>query len=216
MFGLTIRNALHAAIGLAIVALVLHTWLLMGLIVPVVVSGSSMAPTLRGPARVFGCQSCGLDFATWLDDDSAEPVGLCPQCGRMSDSIVADRRGARLLVDRTAFAFRRPRRWEVVVFRSPQNAGQLSVKRVAGLPGETISISGGDVYINGLRAGNPLGIRYETRYGGGAYDLGGWRLGGDEYFVVGDNASISVDSRSWVPKAGLDAKLLIGKPLGVR
>jgi hypothetical protein len=43
-----------------------------------------------------------------------------------------------------------------------------------------------------------------------------WRLGPTEFFVVGDNAAISDDSRSWLSGPGIDAKLLIGKPLGVR
>jgi signal peptidase I len=122
----------------------------------------------------------------------------------------------RLVIDRTAFALRPPRRWEVVVFRSPTDARQLCVKRVVGLPGETVSLAGGDVWINGQRIRKPRDADYETRYGDSVKSPSGWRLGPHEYFVLGDNAAISDDSRNWLAGPGVDAKLLIGRPLGVR
>ena len=63
---------------------------------------------------------------------------------------------------------------------------------------------------------------YAVRHGDGRQPGTGraavvaWRLGPAEFFVLGDNAAISDDSRSWLSGPGLDAKLLIGKPLGVR
>jgi hypothetical protein len=44
----------------------------------------------------------------------------------------------------------------------------------------------------------------------------GWQLGPTEYFVLGDNGAISDDSRSWPTGPGIDEKLLIGRPIGVR
>ena len=164
--------ACRLVVGVGVVALLMHTWLLMGLVVPVTVAGSSMAPTLEEPQR--------------------------------------------LLVDRTAYAFREPRRWEIVVFRSPVDARLLCVKRVVGLPGETVSLEGGDVLINGRRIAKPLDVEYDIRYGDRTGSRDGWRLGPQEYFVLGDNAAISDDSRSWPADPGLNAKLLLGRPLGVR
>ena len=63
--------------------------------------------------------------------------------------------GDRLLIDRTAYELRKPRRWEPVVFRSPDD-GQLTVKRVVGLPGETIELRDGDVWIDGRVATKSL------------------------------------------------------------
>jgi len=122
----------------------------------------------------------------------------------------------RTLVDRTAFSFRQPRRWEIVVFRSPEDAAQLCVKRVAGLPRETVSLVGGNVLIDGQRIANPRGVSYEIRYGDNSKLQTGWRLGPHEYFVLGDNGAISDDSRNWLSGPGVDAKLLVGRPLGVR
>ena len=57
--------------------------------------------------------------------------------------------GDRLLIDRTAFSLRQPRRWEVAALRHPQRANDILVKRIVGLPGESIEIRDGDVYADG-------------------------------------------------------------------
>jgi signal peptidase I len=209
-----LRSVLQLVVGMFIAAAVTHTWLVMGLIVPVTVAGSSMAPALEGPQRMFRCENCGFDFSVGLDQLIDDDRANCPRCGKSSGSRLAsaDQRGDRLLVDRTAFALRQPRRWEVVVFRSPADATQLFVKRVVGLPDETISLRDDGVRINGQIVSNPGGRSYKLRIG----DRDQCRLGPTEYFVLGDNADISDDSRSWPSGPGVDAKLLIGKPLGVR
>lgn len=182
-----IRRACHFVIGLAIVTIVLHTWCVMGLISPVAVSGSSMIPTLRAGELIY--------------------------------------------IDRTAFMFRQPRRGEVVVFRCPDRADELCVKRIVGLPGERVALINGKVVINPAEtiaavpslSGNrrfPNDVELPSKFAWARRQLVGqpqtWSLAPNEYFVVGDNAAISEDSRTWVPHGGLNAKLLIGKPLGVR
>jgi signal peptidase I len=117
-----------------------------------------------------------------------------------------------MFIDRTSFAFRRPRRWEVVVFRSPMDAKQLFVKRIVGLPGETIAIRDDGVWVDGKLTTSPAGTSFKPRYG----DRVECRLNPNEYFVVGDNGAVSDDSRNWIAGPGVDAKLLVGKPLGVR
>ena len=168
-------------------------------------AGSSMAPTLSGPHRVYRCDACQLEFAVGLDQLANDSAESCPRCGAWASASGAGTiRGDRLLIDRTAFACRGPRRWEVVVFRSPEDTRQLCVKRVVGLPGETVALVGGDVLING----NPSpGRATSTTTSATAItaELGeGWQLGPGEYFVLGDNAAISDDSRSWLhrPRPG--------------
>jgi signal peptidase I len=216
MFPAPIRSLCQFLVGLFAAALVMHTWLAMGLVAPVAVSGSSMAPTLRGPHRTFYCDPCRGEFAVGLDQLNDDTASDCPRCGSRSTQPVADRRGDRLVVDRTAFAFRAPRRWEVVVFRSPEDATELCVKRIVGLPGETVALVDGEVWINGQMVGNPHGMQYVIRYGDHPEQgTDHWRLGRNEYFVLGDNEAISDDSRNWAAGPGLDAELLVGKPFGV-
>src|SRR5208282_2909622 len=57
--------------------------------------------------------------------------------------------GDRVLIDRTAFQVRRPRRWEVVAFHRSGGGQDLLVKRVVGLPGENIQVIDGKIYANG-------------------------------------------------------------------
>jgi len=147
------REVLHAIVGLAVLGILVQTWLFQGLMVPVVVTSGSMAPHLLGPHRQWVCATCGHTFQ--CDRESlSDVVGLnCPNCGAAyegSDGV--DRPGDRVLVDRSAFVWRSPRRWEPVVFRSPEDPGALCVKRVAGLPGESVEIRGGDVFVNGAIA----------------------------------------------------------------
>jgi signal peptidase I len=204
---------LQIAVGVIVAAAAIHTWLVMGLVVPMTVAGSSMSPALEGPRLMFRCEACRSEFGVGLDQLIDEDRAVCPHChqiaARRKDANV---RGDRLLVDRTAFLLRQPRRWEVVVFRSPTDAQKMFVKRIAGLPGETVSLREDGVWINGQVVPRPGGESYKLRPG----DRNECRLGPAEYFVLGDNGAISDDSRSWLEGPGVDAKLLIGKALGVR
>ena len=76
---------------------------------------------------------------------------MCPNCGYPANDLEAlpDVGGDYVLVDRTAFSIRPPRRWEIVAFRRSSQADQIVVKRVVGLPGESIEIRHGDVYADG-------------------------------------------------------------------
>ncbi|MCH7689356.1 MAG: signal peptidase I [Planctomycetes bacterium] len=84
-----------------------------------------------------------------LDLTSARrSLAVCPNCGRDSIDISGTPRnqGDQLLVHKNAYQFGLPKRWEVIVFRNPQNPLQAYVKRVVGLPGETVQVIDGDVY----------------------------------------------------------------------
>jgi len=103
----------------------------------------------------------------------------------------------RVIVDRvTMLLSGGPARGDVVVLDSPR-ADELLIKRVIGLPGERVSIEGGRVYINGQRLEEPYVEGYCTYR---SCD-GDWQLGPDQYFVLGDNRSHSLDSHSFGPVA---------------
>lgn len=114
-----------------------------------------------------------------------------------------------LFVDKQVFEWRLPRRWEIIVFHGPSYRSTPYVKRIVGLPGETIEIKGGHVYINGDAMAPPLGAAYESR---GRHGVNApCRLGSDEYFVLGDYSAASDDSRTW-PEPGVKLPAIIGKP----
>jgi signal peptidase I len=123
-----------------------------------VVPTGSMAPTLLGQHREINCSNCGIPYMVGSDEDAhlAEPI--CPNCGeRGRDPVRAiECGGDRVLVQKFLYEFRNPRRWEVAVFRFPEEPSQAYVKRVVGLPGEAIRIDGGDIYIDGRIARKSL------------------------------------------------------------
>ena len=130
---------------------VLCTWFLDGLIVPRRVVGDSMAGALLGMHRDVVCDDCGYPYACGTDVRPTAAYAVCPNCGYAANDLESrpDIPGQRVLIDRAAFSIRAPRRWEIVAFRRSSRADEILVKRVAGLPGESIEIHGGDVYANG-------------------------------------------------------------------
>ncbi len=103
-----------------------------------------------------------------------------------------------LIIDELTYRFRDPVRGETVVFHPPGNEGQYYIKRVIGLPGETVEVRDGkmiifnDEYPNGITLDETYLIE-ETE---GTQRV---QLGQDEYFLMGDNRDASLDSRAIGP-----------------
>lgn len=161
----TLASAIRLAVTAVLLAIGLRTWLVMGLIEPVTVAGSSMAPTLRGPHAVLRCSDCDARIPYGLEFVSGEQQLRCPLCdhinlvGEPAEVCPQDR----LWIDRTRFGWRDPYRWEVVVARNPEDAEQLCVKRVVGLPGELVTLSRGNVIVNGAIAAKNLDQQHRLR-----------------------------------------------------
>ena len=100
--------------------------------------------------------------------------------------------GDNLIVDKITYRLRDPKRYEIVVFPYKHQSDVYYIKRIIGLPGETVQIKNGDVYINGKRLNEKYGLEKMTD-AGIAKDI--IVLGEDEYFVLGDNRNHSSDSR---------------------
>lgn len=106
--------------------------------------------------------------------------------------------GEYLIIDELSYQFREPRRGEVIVFRFPDNPSQFFIKRIIGLPGETVRVRDGQVVV--FNAQFPQGVFIDESYLPEGLRTGGQveqTLGEGEYFVLGDNRVASSDSRSW-------------------
>jgi signal peptidase I len=123
-----------------------------------VVPTGSMAPTLVGQHREITCRNCGIVYEVGSDEEARLALGICPNCGEHERDMrrALECGGDRVLVQKLVYEFRHPRRWEVAVFHFPEEPSQAYVKRVVGLPGESIRIDGGDIYINGRIARKSL------------------------------------------------------------
>jgi len=108
--------------------------------------------------------------------------------------------GQYLIVSRLAYRFGEPQRGDIVVFHPSTFPEEDVVKRIIGLPGETVSIHGQQVFINGQLLDEPyVGVQNPSD--------GAWEVPEGYYFVMGDNRNNSLDSRTW---GSLAADRIIG------
>jgi signal peptidase I len=123
-----------------------RTFLLEAYVVP----SGSMAPVLLGLHAQLVCEACGFDYALGLDEPVVDRRPVCLMCGlEAAPGEIGAGEGDRLLVNKSLFELRGPVRYEVVVFEHPIERGEAYVKRIVGLPGETVEIRAGDVWIDG-------------------------------------------------------------------
>ncbi len=105
--------------------------------------------------------------------------------------------GEYLLTDKVTYRFGEPERGDVVVFEAPHGDGDEFIKRIIGLPGETISIRSGKVYINNKMLEEPYLNDIYTSGGAFLKEGGKVTVSEGECFVLGDNRSRSSDSRAF-------------------
>lgn len=120
--------------------------------------------------------------------------------------------GQFLIVDRLTYRFERPKRGDVIVFEYPNNPNTDYIKRVIGLPGETVMIKDGHVSVSSP-ADNSKSTKLDEPYVDpmhASHDDMIKTLSATQYFVMGDNRAQSSDSRAWGP---LDRRFIIGRPV---
>ena len=180
---------------------------------------------LPKPARValdwtltiIGAVAIVLAIKAWvvnpyrIPTSSMEPALHCARPSPGCEAKFSDR----VLADRVIYHFRNPRRGEIIVFKTPARArrdcesssgSSVFVKRLIGLPGETVSEKSGDIYINGKKL-----IETYIQPGRRGMNSGTWHVPKNEYFFLGDNRDASCDSREWgaVPRGNLIGKVFM-------
>jgi len=142
-----LRQTVELMVLLSICVLLVRTFSAEAYVVPT----GSMAPTLLGLHRELTCPNCRFMFVVGIDEDGHTGQAVCPNCGQsgLDKAASIECGGDRVLVQKFLYECQRPRRWEVAVFHFPGEPTQAYVKRVVGLPGESIRIDDGDIYIDG-------------------------------------------------------------------
>lgn len=160
-----IREIVESIVVAFILAFLFRTFDAEAFVIPT----GSMAPTLMGAHKDLKCPQCGFRYAAGASsesDDVAQQAGFrgattpvsdvtCPLCRYTVDvdPRTADGReyptynGDRILVSKFPFDFVEPRRWDVTVFKFPGGAETNYIKRMVGLPNETVRIWLGDIYL---------------------------------------------------------------------
>jgi len=156
-----IREVVESIVIAFVLAFLFRTFEAEAFVIPT----GSMAPTLMGRHKDVVCDECGYQFQVSASDEVNQRTnqsngveviaGTCPIC-RHTMYLGADNgigksypshKGDRILVEKFSYQFRDPQRWDVVVFKYPLEAQTNFIKRAVGLPGETIRITHGDVFI---------------------------------------------------------------------
>ncbi len=157
------RETIESIVVAFILAFLFRTFEAEAFVIPT----GSMAPTLYGRHIEFVCVKCGtlsgigasgeLDKASkYYDPNHRNRTGFCPNC--RYENVVFDERaphdlgllafkGDRILVNKFPYEFWEPNRWDVVVFKYPEDPKTNYIKRLVGLPGEEIKIERGDVFV---------------------------------------------------------------------
>ncbi len=114
-----------------------------------------------------------------------------------------------LIIDEITYRFTEPVRGEVIVVRNPSHTSEFFIKRIIGLPGETVELQDGNVIIYNDEYSD--GITLEEIYIGDEVQTVGstsTTLSSEEFFVMGDNRQVSLDSRSFGP---LNKEFIVGR-----
>ena len=140
-----------------ILAFLFRAFLAEAFIIPT----GSMAPTLMGRHVDLACPQCGHRFEGGASgeepqDPRQQPrsviASFCNNCRYLypldpaGEAVHRSYSGDRILVSKLAYGFREPKRWDVIVFKFPDDAKENYIKRLIGLPNELITIFGGDIY----------------------------------------------------------------------
>ena len=147
------RETIESIAFAFVLALLFRSFVAEAFVIPT----GSMAPTLYGRNKEVVCPACGHSYAIGASEELTEDnylipeqrikQSMCPNCRHMHDvRSLPVFKGDRILVNKSSYQFGEPDRWDVIVFRYPEDTQKNYIKRLVGLPGETIRVERGDVY----------------------------------------------------------------------
>jgi signal peptidase I len=149
------RETVESIVVAVILAFLFRAFIAEAFVIPT----GSMAPTLQGRHMDVRCSQCGYQYRTGASGENPDSLQkhqveqtTCPMCHftmqlqKKSDANQRSFNGDRILVSKFSYVLGDPKRWDVIVFKYPGNAKQNYIKRLVGLPGESITIRHGDIF----------------------------------------------------------------------
>lgn len=156
-----VSENLEAVVVAVVLALIIRHFVMEAFVIPT----GSMAPTLLGDHFEVDCPSCAYRFPLAKNEgelttpgDRETVTAHCPLCDDVFsiDETPRDVHGGnKILVNKFLYRLRAPRRYEVIVFKFPKAPWKNYIKRLVGLPGETLEVKNGDLFVNGALARKP-------------------------------------------------------------
>jgi signal peptidase I len=187
--GSTIRELIETVLFILLIFFIVR-----GLVQNFRIDGSSMEPNLHTDQYIL------VNKVIYFHFDTNAPLRLLP--------------GYDDLPQRVIYPLQMPKRGDVVVLEAPPNEYDATardyIKRVIGLPGETVLVRDGKVFINGQELDEPY-LRPDQRTDCGANLCEPYVVPSNTVVVMGDNRSNSQDSRMWAAEPGLPLDMIVGR-----
>jgi signal peptidase I len=150
-----VRETIESIAVAIILAMIFRVFLAEAFIIPT----GSMAPSLNGAHKEITCDDCGFTYAVGASEEfrigrraSRVTATYCPVTQyktniRENESDHQTYKGDRIIVNKFIYDFKEPERYDVIVFKYPNNGKQNFIKRLIGLPGDNILIENGDIFL---------------------------------------------------------------------